>query len=101
MDRTIDRGMDRGIDRGMDRAGGAHMRSRSASRGFPSTGPGPSARSQGYHSLDRDRDGYGGDRDSFMPIDRTRERSLDRGMDYTGGGGPYGSGTAGGTYGRR
>ena len=37
----------------------------------------------GYHSLDRDRDGYGGggERD-FMPIDRPRERSLDRGMEY-------------------
>ena len=117
MDRMVDRGgggggpmMDRtgGLDRPMmmDRTGGGggpggpHARSRSASRGFPSrTAPaGP-----GYHSLDRDRDGYGTDRDgSFMPIDRPRERSLDRGlgggMDY--GGPPYGGGGGGG-YGRR
>jgi hypothetical protein len=107
MDRTGGGG---GLDRPMmmDRSGGGggvggpHARSRSASRGFPSrTAPGP-----GYHSLDRDRDGYGTDRDgSFMPIDRPRERSLDRGL---GGGGmdygpPYGSGVGGGGggYGRR
>ena len=109
MDRTMDRGMDRGMDRTMDRGmdrtgGGAHLRSRSANRGFPSTGPGPSTRSQGYHSLDRDRDGYGGDRDSFMPIDRARDRSLDRTMDYAGGGSnPYGAGPVSntGTYSRR
>jgi hypothetical protein len=121
MDRMMDRGgggvgvgggpmMDRsGLDRPMmmDRTGGGgggpHARSRSASRGFPSRTAGPAG--PGYHSLDRDRDGYGTDRDgSFMPIDRPRERSLDRGlvgggMDYGGGGGPpYGSG---GGYGRR
>ncbi len=99
MERGMDRGMDRPMDRGMDRSGGPHARSRSASRGFPTrtTGGGP-----GYHSLDRDRDGYGGDRD-FMPIDRPRDRSLDRPMDRAGGPGamgdygpPYSSG-----FGRR
>jgi len=100
MDRPMDRSMDRTVGP-MDRAGGPHARSRSASRGFPTrTTPG----GPGYHSLDRDRDGYGGDRDSFMPIDRPRERSLDRGMDY---GQPYGGGGVGGVpgvgggYGRR
>ena len=100
MERGMDRGMDRPMDRGMDRSGGAHARSRSASRGFPTRttgGGGP-----GYHSLDRDRDGYGGDRD-FMPIDRPRDRSLDRPMDRAGGPGamgdygpPYSSGFGGG-----
>ena len=91
--------MERGMDRGMDRSGGPHARSRSASRGFPTrtTGGGP-----GYHSLDRDRDGYGGDRD-FMPIDRPRDRSLDRPMDRAGG--PGGMGDYGppysGSFGRR
>ena len=96
----MDRGMDRPMDRGMDRTG-PHARSRSASRGFPTrtTGGGP-----GYHSLDRDRDGYGGDRD-FMPIDRPRDRdrSLDRPLDRAGGppggmdyGPPYS-----GSFGRR
>ena len=98
MDR-MDRGMDRPMDRGMDRAG-PHARSRSASRGFPTrtTGGGP-----GYHSLDRDRDGYGGDRD-FMPIDRPRDRSLDRPLDRAGG--PPGGGMDygppySGSFGRR
>ena len=98
MDRGLDRGMDRPLDRGMDRTGpGPHARSRSASRGFPtrtSTG-GP-----GYHSLDRDRDGYGGDRD-FMPIDRPRDRSLDRPGGPAGPGMDYGPPYSGGTYGRR
>ena len=98
MERGMDRGMDRPMDRGMDRSGGPHARSRSASRGFPTrtAGGGP-----GYHSLDRDRDGYGGDRD-FMPIDRPRDRSLDRPMDRAGGPGamgdygpPYSSGFGG------
>ena len=98
MDRGLDRGMDRPLDRGMERPGpGPHARSRSASRGFPtrtSTG-GP-----GYHSLDRDRDGYGGDRD-FMPIDRPRDRSLDRPGGPPGPGMDYGPPYSGGTYGRR
>ena len=97
MDRPMDR-MNRPMDPSMDRAG-PHARSRSASRGFPSR----TTTGQGYHSLDRDRDGYGGDRDSFMPIDRPRERSLDRaGMEYGQPPGGYGGGpgtTAG--YGRR
>ena len=67
--------MDRGMDRGMERPG-PHARSRSASRGFPSgggTGGRTGAGGPGYHSLDRDRDGYGGDRD-FMGLDRPRDR---------------------------
>ena len=79
-----DHDMDRGMDRGMDRAGGPHARSRSASRGFPTSGRTGGGGGPGYHSLDRDRDGYGGDRD-FMPIDRPRDRSLDRPLDRSGG----------------
>ena len=83
-------------------AGGPlHGRSRSASRGIPTRGP-------GYHSLDRD--GYG-DRE-FIPIREPRERSLDRdfglgsygapgaGPGGTLGTGPMGAGP-GGYMGRR
>lgn len=98
----------RGMDRGMERGQGPHARSRSASRGFPSGGGGGRAGGggggPGYHSLDRDRDGYGGDRD-FMPIDRPRDRSLDRPGPLDTRAGPGGYGDMGppysGSFGRR
>ena len=80
----MDRGMG-GMDRGMGRdtmgQGGPHARSRSASRY-----PGPTGRTNatgpGYHSLDRDRDGYGRETDrDFMPIDRPIDRPRDRSLD--------------------
>ena len=118
MDRGMDRGMSGGgmgrdgMGGGMDRSmggrdmagqGGPHARSRSASRGFPTRTP---AAGPGYHSLDRDRDGYGAADRDFMPIDRPRDRSLDRSQAAAGmGSDPYGPpardpyGSAG--YGRR
>ena len=76
---NMDRGMAGGMDRSMDRGqGGPHARSRSASRGFPSRTP---AAGPGYHSLDRDRDGYGGTDRDFMPIDRPMDRPRDRSLD--------------------
>ena len=77
-------GMDRGMGRDMAGGqGGPHARSRSASRYQPGQGGGRTGASgPGYHSLDRDRDGYGAERDrDFMPIDRPTDRPRDRSLD--------------------